>query len=113
MPPSHLQPGQTVGASVEPVHPDDPSHFTKHARARADRLEAPDAAARATAMPWKDMTRRTDADQPRRTRPRLAITARPEPRHDLRSLLDTLSWPRSTYHRRAPRQPSTDTMTRA
>ena len=102
-----------VDAPLRTMHLDHLSLLTEPARARADRLDTPDATTQTTAMPRKDMTRRKDADQPRRTRPRLAIRARPEPRHDLRSLLDTPSGRRSTTSSRARRPLSTTTRTDA
>ena len=95
--------GQAMDASLEPVHLDHPPHFTGHPRARAARLDTEEPPPKATAMPQKDMTRRKDADRLRRPTPRLAFTARPEPRHDLRSLLDKPSGRRSTTSSRARR----------
>jgi hypothetical protein len=59
------------------MHPAASSHLSDHTPALAARLDALFATAQAAPMPQKDMTVRKDADQPRRTTPRLAFTARP------------------------------------
>ena len=99
-------PSETTGALHEPVHPDGLSHFTEHVHARADRPDALLATAQATPMPREDIPARKDADQLRRTTPRLAISARPRTRHDLASPLDMPSGRRLAYHRRARRSRS-------
>ena len=89
---------------MEPEHLAVSPHFADNAHGRADHPDALHAAARAAPMPLEDMTRRTDAARSRRNPPRLAITARPEPRHELRKLPDMPSGRRSTYRSRARRR---------